>query len=292
MKIAVLSDIHGNIVALEEAIKDAKNQGVEEFIVLGDIITDLPITDEIIDKVKDLTSYVIKGNREQYILQYEQTKDDKHWKTLQNKSVICYYDYMREDNKEYIRNLPDQLKLEFEGVKIMAVHGSPYSITELLYFNTPLMDKVFSDLQEDILIYGHNHKLAEYEKRDDKIVLQVGTLGMHNNSIGMPQYSILECKNGKVNIEIRNVNYSREKLKDKIKKDGGVYPEAKVWQNLCYTTLLGSKDIRREFCHMAKDMMLEKYNGRIPCSFNSHFEPFDDDIYKEVSKKFEQYFLL
>ena len=55
MKIAVLSDLHGNIVAFEEAIKDAKSQGATEFIILGDIITDLPITDEIIDKVKELT---------------------------------------------------------------------------------------------------------------------------------------------------------------------------------------------------------------------------------------------
>ena len=51
LKIAILSDIHGNIVALEEAIKDAKTQGVEQYIVLGDLITDLPFTNEIIDKL-------------------------------------------------------------------------------------------------------------------------------------------------------------------------------------------------------------------------------------------------
>lgn len=43
---------------------------------------------------------------------------------------------------------------------------------------------------------------------------------------------------------------------------------------------------------MAKDMMLEKYNGELPKGFDSHFESFDDDIYKEVSKKFEKYILL
>ena len=68
---------------------------------------------------------------------------------------------------------------------------------------------------------------------------------MHNNGIGIPQYSILECKNGKVNIEIRNVNYSREELKNKIKQVGGTYPEAKIWQNLCYQTLIHTEDIRK-----------------------------------------------
>lgn len=218
IKVAVLSDIHGNIVALEEAIKDAKSQNVDEYIVLGDIITDLPFTDEVIDKVRELTPYVIKGNREAYLLTYENTKEDDKWKTLQAKSVVCYLNYTRQDNIEYMRNLPENLVLEFEGVKIKAVHGSPYDVSELLYFDTPLMDKVFNELEEDILIYGHNHTPASCEKRDGKIVAQVGTLGMHNNGIGKPQYTIITCENGKVKLEVRTIDYDKEKLKNKIQK--------------------------------------------------------------------------
>ena len=102
----------------------------------------------------------------------------------------------------------------------------------------------------------------------------------------------IEYKNGKVKVEIRNIDYSREELKNKIKQVGGTYPEAKVWQNLCYQTLTHTEDVRREFCHMAKDMMIEKYNGELPQGFDAHFVSFDDDIYKEVSKKFEKYFIL
>lgn len=218
MKIAVLSDIHGNVVALEEALKDAKEQNVDEYIVLGDIITDLPFTDEVIDIVKELTPYVIKGNRESYLLSYEQTKEDDKWKTLQSQSVCCYLKYTRQDNIKYMRNLPENLVLEFEGVKIKAVHGSPYDVAELLYFNTPLMDKVFNELEEDILVYGHNHTPASYEERDGKIVVQVGTMGMHNNGIGKPQYTIITCENGKVKLDIRTIDYNKEKLKKRIQE--------------------------------------------------------------------------
>ena len=58
MKIAVLSDIHSNIVALEEVLKDAKAQNVDEYIVLGDIITDLPFTDEVIEEVLNLCCFL------------------------------------------------------------------------------------------------------------------------------------------------------------------------------------------------------------------------------------------
>lgn len=218
MKIAVLSDIHGNIVALEEVLKDAKKQDVDEYIVLGDIITDLPFTDEVIDKIRELTPYVIKGNRESYLLTYEDTKEDDKWKTLQAKSVVCYLDHTRQDNIEYMRNLPDNLVLEFEGVKMRAVHGSPYDVAELLYFNTPLMDKVFNELEEDILVYGHNHEKASYKEKDGKIVAQVGTLGMHNNGIGKPQYTIITCENGKASLEVKTIDYDKEELKKRIQK--------------------------------------------------------------------------
>lgn len=292
IKVAVLSDIHGNIVALEEAIKDAKLQNVDKYIVLGDIITDFPFTDEVIDIVKKLTPYVIKGNREEYLMHYEQTKNDAVWKTLQHNSVSCYYYHLREDNKEYIRNLPENLILEFEGVKIKAVHASPDSITKLLYFDTPEMDKVFKNLEEDILVYGHNHRVANYETRGKKTVAQVGPLGMHNNKLGKAQYTILDCKNRTVKLEIRTLNYDVNKLKKRIEENGGTYKEAKLWQNLCYYTVESGQDIRKEFGKIAKQEMNDKYNGNLPKGIDNHFDSFDDDIYIKVAHQFEKYIVL
>lgn len=292
IKVAVLSDIHGNIVALEEAIKDANLQKVDTYIVLGDIITDFPFTDEVVDIVKKLTPYVIKGNREEYLIKYEQTKNDTVWKTLQHNSVCCYYYHLREDNIEYIRNLPESLILEFEGVKIKAVHASPTSNTELLYFDTPEMDEVFKNLEEDILLYGHNHRAASYEARNNKTVAQVGPLGMHNNKLSKSQYTILNCNNGKVQLEIRTINYDVNKLKERIQETGGTYKEAKIWQNLCYYTVATGQDIRKEFGKIAKKEMKDKYQGNLPKGINNHFDSFDDDVYIKVAHQFEKYIVL
>lgn len=292
MKVAVLSDIHGNIVALEEAIKDASLQGVEQYIVLGDLITDLPFTDEVIDTVKTLTPYVIKGNREEYLLNYELTKEDEKWKTIQNNSVCCYYHHLRKDNLEYIRNLKEELTLEIEGVTIKAVHASPNSITELIYFDTPRMEEIFNELQEDVLVYGHNHKVAEYQTKNGKTIAQVGVLGINNNEIGKAQYTILNCKNGQVTVEPQTLEYDVEKLKERIIEVGGVYTEARVWQNLSFLTIVNGKDVRYDFCKEAKQKMKLRYQEKYPAPLDSHFESFDDDIYKEVAKEFEPYFLL
>lgn len=292
MKVAIISDIHGNIVAFEEVLKDAKEQGVEQYIVLGDMITDFVGTNQIIDKVRKLTPYVIKGNREQYLLEYDKTKNDKKWNTLQNRSISCYYNKLTKRNIEYIRNLPEQLVIEIEGMKIRAVHGSPYLISELIYFNTKKMDQVFEDLKEDILVYGHNHRLADYEKRENKYVIQSGVVGMHNNKMNQSQYTILEIIRGKViKIEHRNINYDIKLLGEILRKDE-ILKEARTWSNLCYLNIFKKSNIREQFRKDANQLMYEKYNGKIPKGIEENFEAFDDDIYEKVTKKYEKYFLL
>lgn len=292
MKVALISDVHGNIVAFEEVLKDAKEQGVERYIFLGDLVTDFPSTNEIIEKVRQLEAYAIKGNREQYLLQYDKTKNDNKWNTLQNRSISCFYNKLTKENIEYIRNLPEQLVIEIEGIKIRAVHGSPYMISDLIYFNTPKMDQVFKDLKEDILVYGHNHNLAEYEKRNDKYVIQAGVVGMHNNEMNQSQYTILEIISGKViKIEHRNIKYDIKLLGEIIRKDE-ILKEARIWSNLCYLNIFKRTTIREQFRKDANQLMYEKYRGKIPKGIEENFEAFDDDIYEEVSKQYEKYFLL
>ena len=80
MKIAIFSDIHGNEIALDAVIKDAKKNQVDTYIVAGDLITDFPTSNGIIDKVRKLTPYVVKGNREAYLEEYLRSQKDEKWK--------------------------------------------------------------------------------------------------------------------------------------------------------------------------------------------------------------------
>ena len=256
------------------------------------MITDFPFTNEIIDIIKNLTPYVVKGNREEYLLNYEKTKDSKIWQTLQHSGICCYYNHLRADNIDYIRSLPEQLVLEFEGVTIKAVHASPDSITELVYFNTPRMEEIFNNLEEQVLVFGHTHRLASFETKNNKTIVQAGALGMHNNELGKAQYTILTCEQGHVKVEPRTLDYDINILKNRIRENGGVYKEARTWENLCYCTIAMGKDIRQEFCKEAKYEMIQKYNGKLPEGINKSFNSFDDDIYIKVADKFKKYIVL
>ncbi len=68
MKIATIADIHGNLFALESVLKDCQRKDIDQFIFLGDYITDGPFSNEVLDQIRRLNGVVVKGNREDLIL--------------------------------------------------------------------------------------------------------------------------------------------------------------------------------------------------------------------------------
>ena len=68
IKLAIISDIHGNCIALEEILKDAKLNNVDDYIFSGDLVNDLPFGNETLEIVKSTSDKVLKGNKEQYLI--------------------------------------------------------------------------------------------------------------------------------------------------------------------------------------------------------------------------------
>lgn len=295
MKIAILSDIHGNIVALEEALKDAQNNNVDKYIVAGDIILDFPFINEVIDRIKKLTPYVIKGNREKYLEEYEKSKDSARWNTMQGITIKENCDQLTKENKNYIKNLPEQLSINIEGLKIKVVHGSLESISGTINFeDKEKLDEITQNLEEDILIVGHTHIKAKHIIHNGKIIINDGTVGM-NRYIEDGQYVIINYENGEVLIETRNVKYDKEKLKQLIKKSP-IYKNSYAWINLGYCDVVGCKDIRMQFTNEGIEKMNIKYKREEKDKSErmrySKFNVIDDDIYMELVKKYEKYFLI
>ena len=125
MKIAIFSDIHGNNLALQEAIKDSKKIGVDHYVVLGDSIGDFPFSNEVIDTIRELTPYVVKGNREQYVIDYEKDKQGEIWQSKQNAQIRYVYQSLSRDSLEYIKTLPESRNVKIGTLSIRIAHGSP-----------------------------------------------------------------------------------------------------------------------------------------------------------------------
>ena len=293
IRIAVISDIHGNIVALEAILEELKEEKIDKVIALGDIVNELPNGNEVIDCLKSINAYVIKGNKEEYLLGYEKCK--YNWKNLQFKNIKFMYHQLTEQNKRFIRNLPFDLSFEIEGVKLKFVHGSPESICELIYdYNEELIDKYTKNLKEDVLILGHIHDPIWIKERNEKTIINAGCAGVSVYNIGQAEYVILDINDGSFNIESKKVNYSLEKVKENIIKSGILEVE-KTFINLVYLALIGKKEIRKSFYREGIQEMkslgrkLHKDDAK---DIYKVFKLIDDDIWTAQTEKIKHLFLL
>jgi len=293
IKVAVISDVHANIVALNEILKDCKINNVDEYMFTGDLINDLPFGNETLDIVKKLTNYVVKGNKEEYIIEYDKKKFD--WDNIQFKNTIFMYNKLSKDNIEYIKKLPMKLSLSFENVNILLCHGSPNAVQELVREeNYYIIDKYTKDLKEDILIIGHTHEKIWYKKVNNKIIINAGCAGVSPYNVEQAEYVILDINKNDVQIEKRLIKFDINKLKELI-INSGILKEDKVLANLTYETIKGKGALRHSFFVEAREMMRAKnkklYKNDATGIF-TFFKLFDDDVWLSLYEKYKDEFEL
>lgn len=293
IKIAVISDIHGNSVALKEVIKDAKENHVKDYVFLGDLVNDLPFGNETLEMVRKYSEKILKGNKEQYLIEYDKYKYD--WKNIQFRNVKFMYNELTCENLEFIKKLPHCLTIEYDGVKILFAHGSPKSVEEQLHREKrDLLDFYTKDLEADALIFGHTHEPMWYETINGKMVVNTGCCGVSPFYVGKAEYVIIEINNRKIeNVELKLINYDINIIKEKI-IESKILEEDKVLMNLSFCAISGKGSIRRDFLKEAKKIMFEK-NGRLSVEnakgIYKYMKLYDDDIWLGLAEKYKEYFV-
>ena len=293
IKVAIISDIHGNSVALKAILVDAKKNNVNDYIFAGDLINDLPFGNETLDLVKKISNKVLKGNKEQYLIEYGE--EQYNWKNIQFKNTKFMYDELTEENKQYIKNLPHVIDVEYEGVKLKVAHGSPKSVEELLNRRKrELINNYVENLEADALIFGHTHEKMWYEHINNKLVVNAGCAGVSPYYVGLAEYVILTINNGKIeNVDLRLVKFDINIVKNKI-IESGILVYDKVLMNLAYCAISGDGQVKNDFLEEAKRMQIER-NGKLHQNnakgIFTYFKLYDDDIWIGLANKYKEYFV-
>ena len=122
-KIAIISDIHGNLTALNAVLDDIKSRGVDKIMCLGDMIIKCASPKECVDKVFKNCEVVVKGNCEERGV--EDPRIDEH---------IWNREKLTQKQKEKISNLPLSYDFYISGYKVRIMHASPRSIHQKSFF--------------------------------------------------------------------------------------------------------------------------------------------------------------
>lgn len=250
MKFAIISDIHGNKDALDAVLKDIEKENVDSYIVAGDLITDFPDDSYVVNKIRELTPNVIKGNREDYLIKWEDNVKNRGMdKFNQFKSVQYTYKNLSNLDKEYIKNLPENLVIKVNSkYSIRVCHGSPFSMYDLILENgtEELLEKSLNEIDENILICAHTHH-PFYKWVNNKLVINTGSVGVHySDNTLRSQYAILEIDEEDVKIKLKNIEYDFQALKERV-KNSKIYENVPIWTDLTIGSIEKSLDMNTEF---------------------------------------------
>lgn len=221
MRLAIISDVHSNIYALEQVLEDIRTRNVDQIVCAGDLVGYTAFPNEVINKIKQEKIETVQGNYDDAIgnlritcgCDYETEREEK----IGLSSLQFTNEEITEDNREFIKKLPQELRLELEDYTSLVVHGSPRRLNEYLYADSKQIEEVAAELEEDILICGHTH-LPYHRVIDGKHIINAGSVGKpkHGNANGV--YTIIEVENSRIKTEFIEVVYSVEKVTSKIKE--------------------------------------------------------------------------
>lgn len=195
MKIAVISNLHANLPALEAVFRHTREQEVEAFWCLGDLIGYHPHPDLIISKLQELDAVSVLGDFDRQVLKF-QTKKEK-WRLTKRSEEFLAVQWASENlspsSLNYLENLPEEIKTAVEEVKILLVYGDPCSIKGRLTSETSKkrFRQLAAESNVDIVITGYSH-LPFYYQIGDTHFFNPGSVGSPFDGDPRASYLILE----------------------------------------------------------------------------------------------------
>ena len=228
MKIAIISDIHGNYDALEAVLEDIDQQGgISVIYCLGDIIGYGAQPNECTDKIREIECITIAGNHDFASvgkLSFE------FFNTYAKKSAVWTKENLSKDNIEWLRNL--QYKREIDNITL--VHGTPFSPEMFHYISTLNDAKVsFEEMNNEICFVGHSHvpivffntnPISYVVKEEiklsakEKTIVNVGSVGQPRDENPKSCYAIYDQEESLV--KLVRVKYDIDAAYNKIIKAG------------------------------------------------------------------------
>lgn len=220
MRIALISDIHGNLPALEAVLADIRTAVVDEIICLGDIANVGPHPAECLDLVRSLNCVTLQGNHELYLLG---RIEDPGWQTCPTWSPVRWTQaQLSQTHLHYMANLPYDYTLPANGRSgATFVHASPHS--QYHGFQAEMVDTAVAGLMDGLdnttLFCAHTHRPL-YRQWSQSWLVNIGSVGMPLDGTPEAKYIIATRSKHQWHLEFRAVSYNTVHLMAEFDRTG------------------------------------------------------------------------
>jgi putative phosphoesterase len=215
--VAVITDIHANLPALEAALARIDQLGITTILCGGDLVGYGPHPNEVCALIEERQIPTIYGNHD-YAIGRELddcgcayiTPEDR---ALGQRSVDWTLEHTDRRSKDFMRELPFDLRFPVGLTDVHLVHGSPRKVNEYLFENKPasLYERLASAESDQVLVFGHTHK-PWVHAYGDVLFVNCGSVGKPKDGDPRGAFAILQPALNGVEVTIERVEYDAESV--------------------------------------------------------------------------------
>ena len=238
VRVAFISDLHGNLPALEAVLRELEHEEFDELICLGDVAVG-PQPHETLMRVRELGCPVIMGNWDAAFIDGMPAvqRDDEVARNLVEIGA-WWAGALTEDDRSFIAAFRPWLELEVdEDKRMLCFHGSPSSYNDWIFAHTPEDEvlRMFGDHQAPVMVGGHTH-LQLVRRLHGSLLVNVGSVGLPFRQwwprevriAPWAEYGLLEFQDGRTKVDLRRTTFDVDALLELAMSSG--MPHAEWWR--------------------------------------------------------------
>lgn len=244
MRLAVISDMHGNCLALDAVLADIRENAVDQIVCLGDAIQGGPQPAETVARLRELACPVVMGNADDFLLKGEDSGAEpataKRKRKL-NEVRLWSLSKLSEADRAFIGQFQPTVEIQLTPSKrLICCHGSPTSFDDVILPTTPDEDvkRHFEAYLGWWLCGGHTH-LQQIRRFGNTYFFNPGSVGFsytHQQEEGnfradhWAEYAILTVKGTTISLEFRKIPFDVSRLITIYQNSGRPYTDEAIKQ--------------------------------------------------------------
>lgn len=191
MKIALISDVHANLIALRAVLEDMEGRDVGEILSAGDVVGYYPFPNETISLFRERSIISIQGNHDRAVL----SAGDPRMNPWANSAVSWTLAHLSESSVEYISSMPRHRSMSIGGTSIAVYHGAPFD-DDYYLFEEEATEDVLQSTGCSLLVLGHTH-IPFIKRYKSGIIVNPGSIGQPRDGDPDSSYAIYDTETRK-----------------------------------------------------------------------------------------------
>lgn len=227
MKVALIGDIHANLPALEAVLAHIENQRVDAIWNVGDWVGYGAFPDDVVKRLWHNQVVSIRGNYDSKVLKFPKKKKKWRKKKIPHKWLAFKwaYEHLSPEARDYLAELPKEIRLEVAGKRVLITHASPESAEEHVTPETSVerMRELAEMADADLIIFGHSH--VPFAQQVERVwFINPGSVGRQDDGDPRASYAVLDFASAGPEVIHYRVAYDLQRTVAAIRENG--LPEA------------------------------------------------------------------